>query len=373
MRSSVAISIAAVILHASVAYGQGKGRPLAGSTHNPPVFVDEPTLWLTLLNRSDAGYAIKAHVEVSGATSRTDLLRIDWRQKGKVVASAKCKLDIDTAEKYASGDCDYDPSGNKPLVAKGPVDAELIYWDDQQEKEYLVRTLKVNVGVWKERGKQLMYQIVPDDVLAAAWIHHGGKEAVNSGVYRRPVLYLWFASDKPMPNAAMRCTAAGKKLEDFELSPGSGGGEVEADHIPEKGERLTYEWEQQRLTMDIFWGPKSELKDWAQKGQVLADNPGKWECGLRVEGKTLRQISFTVDKDGMIQQDEIQSGKGAIPTVPGVVLVDLRIPKDAGWDVRIRPDAMKKSMGYGLPWPSHAKVKTIHASYPGKSGYPDPK
>jgi hypothetical protein len=34
---------------------------------------------------------------------------------------------------------------------------------------------------------------------------------------------------------------------------------------------------------------------------------------------------------------------------------------------------MKKSRGYGLPWPSGAGVKAIHAAFPAKRGLPDPK
>jgi hypothetical protein len=57
-----------------------------------------------------------------------------------------------------------------------------------------------------------------------------------------------------------------------------------------------------------------------------------------------------------------------------IALIDLRLTKDSqSFDKRINPAAMKKSMGYGLPWPTHPKVKIIQASYPPKFGQPDPK
>jgi hypothetical protein len=92
---------------------------------------------------------------------------------------------------------------------------------------------------------------------------------------------------------------------------------------------------------------------------------------LAAAGKTKTSSA----KDGMVLQDEIQTGKNAVPMVSNkVALIDLRLTKDSSaWDERIVPAELKKSMGYGLPWPVHPKVKTIHASYPPKSGLPDPK
>ena len=145
-----------------------------------------------------------------------------------------------------------------------------------------------------------------------------------------------------------------------------------------KGERVFYHWARKKLLVNIYWGDRSTLK-WdmpknTEPDRVLSDNPGQWSCGLRTEGKTIRIINFTVDAKGMIQQDEIQSGKNPIPVVSNaVVLVDVRLTKDSSaYDKRINPAAMKKSMQFGLPWPDHPKVKEIQASYPPKSGLADP-
>ena len=103
-----------------------------------------------------------------------------------------------------------------------------------------------------------------------------------------------------------------------------------------------------------------------EHGRFLIDNPGKWDCMLRDEGKPIRQFLFTVNKDGMIQHDEMQTGKRPITTYDGSVLVDVRIAKDSTVDKRIRPDVMKKGLSVGLPWPDHAKVKAVHAAFPPK-------
>jgi hypothetical protein len=349
--------------------------PPPASQHTPPVVLDEASVHVRLIGRGSDGYNFAGYVELSGVTSRTDLARIDWKQKGKLIASAKCDLNIDVESKYAYGSCD---NRDVNATATGDVEGQLIYWDDQEEKEYLVRTFTARVH--SAKGLAWTWQFSPDDVLAAAWLYHGNAEAENS-TYRRPVLYVWTSGNGYL-HPSFRCTVNGTtRIEDFEGSPQSGSDtiEIEADHLPEKGDRVTYRWKKHKLLLDVYWGKRDTLK-WEMptqtpQGRVLSDNPGKWECKLRHEGKTIRLVNFTVDADGMVQQDEVQSGEGAIPTVsPKVVLVDVRLTPDAaGFDERIVPSAMKASMGFGLPWPKHAKVKEIHASYPPKSGQPDPK
>jgi hypothetical protein len=345
--------------------------PAPGSEHKPPVILDEASVHLELFGQGSEGYNFRAHVEISGFSSKTDTARLDWRSKGKVVASAKCDLGLD--DNYAYGSCEF---REKALKVTGPIEAQLVYWDDQEEKEYLVRTFKVNVHHWK--GQWDTWQIAPDDVLASAWMYSANDEAGDS-TYRRPALYIWF-TDTHLANPVLRCKVGEKKIADIELSEqgGSDTEDIEADHQPKKGDRVTYHWNKKKLLLDVYWGKRSTLKwEYPEKTKadgVLSDNPGLWECGLRNDGKTIRQLRFTVDADGMIQQDEIQTGKNPIPVVSQrVVLIDVRLTKDsATFDKRINPAAMKKSMGFGLPWPDHPKVKEIHASYPAKSGYADP-
>jgi len=371
MRTLIAL---ALIAFPSLAFATPAApKPLPASQHSPPVILDEASVHVALIPRSDEGYVFRAHVEMTGFTSKTDTARLEWKQAGKVIATAKCSLDRD--DKYASGSCTYE---GKPIKAKGEVEADLIYWDDQAERDYLVRTFKF--AAYDFKGQWETWQIFPDDVLASAWIYMGHDDDNNS-TYRRPTLYLWFSNGDPINDGVLRCTVDGKKkLTDIPLSPqgGSDSGEIEADYQPKKGDRLTYRWQHSKMLMDILWGKRSTLKwDMATKqakDSVLSDNPGAWDCKLRHEGKSIRQLQFTVDANGMIKQDEIQSGKGAIPVVSDrVVLVDVRLTPDSQtFDKRIVPAALKKSMGFGLPWPTHAKVKTIQASYPPKSGMPDP-
>ncbi len=373
--------LASCIVFLSSSAALAGGPALSASEHQPAVILDEASVHVKLIQHANNGYGFNSYVEIAGLTSKRDAVRLDWMQSGKVLATAKCELSFDERaarhDLYATGHCDY--TGN--VKAIGAVDAQLVYRDDQADKEYLVRTFKLTVRHYK--GLFEDWQIIPDDVLAAAWIYmgHGGDDdATHSGSYRRPTLYLWFTGDW-LNDGALRCTIGGKKIVDVDLGRQDGDDttDIQFDQKPKAGKAVTYFWSKQRFNMDIYWGKRDTLANDLGKNvppdRVLADNPGKWECALRHDGKAIRQIAFTVDNDGMIQQDEIQSGKNAIPTVSNfVVLVDLRLTKDsATYDKRIAPEAMKKSMGFGLPWPDHPKVKTIQASYPVKSGLPDPK
>jgi hypothetical protein len=49
----------------------------------------------------------------------------------------------------------------------------------------------------------------------------------------------------------------------------------------------------------------------------------------------------------------------------------VRIPKDNGLEKRLRPEAAKKSIGFGVPWPDHPKAKELQATFPPAMGLPD--
>ena len=368
-----------LVLSSSSVFAAGKLIPAA--QHKPPIVLDEASVYVKLVPHADNGYGWVSYVEIAGLTSNKDAARIDWKQGGKVLATAKCELSFEaraaTHDFYATGHCNF----TNNVKATGAVEPELVVRDDQDDKEYLVRTFKMNVHHYK--GLSEDWQVSADDALGAAWIYHGhgsDDDSRHTGSYRRPNLYLWFTGDW-LNDGALRCTAAGKKVPDIALSRQSDPSETDIEFVqlPKNGKRVRYVWSKQIFLMEVYWGKRDTLAGDLGKNveadNVLADNPGAWECALRHDGKAIRQLAFTVDNDGMIQQDEIQSGKNAIPTVSDrVVLVDLRLTKDsATFDQRIAPEAIKKSMGFGLPWPDHAKVKKIHASLPGKSGLPDPK
>jgi len=187
----------------------------------------------------------------------------------------------------------------------------------------------------------------------------------------QPLFLFWIAQDpSALGDLKLRCTVDGAAIDDIPMSP-EHAGRIEADTNPRTGKSLHYVWSHVEAHAEIFWGP--DKNPIYSNPKRLADHPGKWDCMVRSNGKAIRELLFTVGADGMIAQDPIQSGKGASPTVDGVVAIDMRIPKDAGFDLRIRPDAIRKSRNFGLPWPEHPNAKAFLASLPPASGLPDPK
>src|SRR5262249_17729697 len=159
-----------------------------------------------------------------------------------------------------------------------------------------------------------------------------------------------------------RCTVDGTKLPDFKAEP--------TNHTNNSGAEISHTWtraKDQRGYTFVNWGvvvemrlgTKEELKAVGDmsKQRLAIDNPGKWAWDYRNNGKVFRKFSFIVNDQGRIAPSEMQSGRWPVKTFDDTVMVDMRIPDDNGYERRIRSDAMKKSVGWGLPWPEHPKAK----------------
>jgi hypothetical protein len=351
------------------------GKRLAGAAHVPARFVDEASTEVMLARRADGktdGYAFNAYALIAGATSATDRVRMDWTQGGKLVATTRCSMDV---YQDSSGGvlCRYD---GKPLTAKGPIDAELVYSDDGDGNDYLLRTYKVVVAKYPSFG-DAVWQLVPDDLLGAAWVKHAGRFVLHDAREGHPHFYFWAAHENNLGNATMRCTVNGAKLPDIKLdggSPTSAGFQVQAVEHPRTGKELAYRWSHVEGVADVYFGsradyPGAETMD--GKVVFLAEHAGAWVCQVRNDGAAIRELAFTVNDKGFVRS-ALQTAAGAPPTFDNVSAVELRFPKGATFDTRVRPEAMKKSRGYGLPWPAGPAVKASQATFPPASGLPDP-
>jgi hypothetical protein len=359
--------------HPVAAKAKGGGKRLDGSAHTPPMFIDESTTEIRVM-RNMAGYEFYAFAFVSGANvEKSDRYTFEWTQGGKVLATANCEWGHDAGDKpgdIIGVNCAY---RDKPVMAKGPIEAKLVYHDDEDGNEYLLRTYKLNVAKFTSFGDPV-WQIVPDDLLAQVWAVHNRGD-VNQTEGQKLMLRFWMAGtfDGSSPDMTARCTVDGNKVDDIkgvaEAAPG--GFQIEADPYTKDGKHTKYTWTHVQFETDIFYGKKDtkDVPDEMKKAHgILGDHPGKWDCMLRHEGKVLREVLFTVGDDGRVHSD-LENAK--FPTLPWVVPVETRFPKDH-WDTRVKPDAMKKSRGFGLPWPDAASVKSAQATYGSASGLPDP-
>ncbi|MBA3392457.1 MAG: hypothetical protein H0T89_07435 [Deltaproteobacteria bacterium] len=341
-------------------------KPLAAAKHTPPVYLDVPSVWIQIVSRDDSGYGVKAEFRIAGATSSADRVRFDWKSGGKVVGTGTCSSDYYADNKIIFASCEL----QKDVKAKGPIDIDVVYIDDADDKEYLVTTLKTTVMNWKGIGKSQHWGHTPDDLLATAWI----RNSEDSSTFHVPLFDFW-SSANLVGEHQLRCTVDGKKLPDFEVhldnSKASSQTSIESSFTQPKVQR-TYAYTHVGMNPGFHYGSKSDFGSYdASKVRWAIDNPGKWDCMLRMGGKPVRQFMFTVNNKGMIEPSEMQKGKGALPTLPWVALIDMKIPKDNGVEKRIRADALKKSIGFGIPWPDHPKAKELQAAFPPTMGTPD--
>src|SRR5690349_15134317 len=66
--------------------------PVRGEQHTPALFLDEPQTTVFLQSR-DKGYQFEVATRIVGTKSNHDRARVDWKQGGKVVGTAACKLE----------------------------------------------------------------------------------------------------------------------------------------------------------------------------------------------------------------------------------------------------------------------------------------
>ena len=345
------LSIAALTSLAGVAHA---GPPLARD-QSPPKFVDEAETIIFLGNvRPEGAYEFNYSTRVYGVGSSSDAIRVDWIQKGKVLGTKRCAIPGDGALIQ----CRYD---GKPLTAAGEVTAEVFYLDDENDSEYLLRTYKLTIGTFRWQDKRT-YQVMGDDLIGTTYAWHSTRgQALD--------LYFWVASSVGDVDAKLRCSVGGKRLPDFQVKSGSNG-TIEADEEID-GQVVNYRW-QTVVLEGLQYGHLPEDDKHSAADRFLGTNPGDWACDLRREGKVIRQYRFHVTPEGRVAPHPGQGGKDAPYLLEGLVLIDTTIPADSAIDQRVNPEAIRKGMRFGQPWPQHPSIKEMLAKLPKASGLPDP-
>ncbi len=294
----------------------------AASTATAAPFVREEETQLRVISRGEEGYFPDAQLQVTGSSNGPDSMRLVWKAGTKTLATIKCSW-----EERIVG-CEH---RGKALTTTGAITAELIYWDDKAETDTVIRTFRTKV---KKFGKN-DWAIVADDVLGAAWMTHE-LSPVSSDFEFSATRSTW-STALDRQGFWARCTVDEKPLEDL---PISGGDDADLDVRDEHDK--THHWRKMSLRFPVIWGSNDEGKKrrYTSPPVTFIDNPGSWMCKLRHEGKTVRELRFTVGADGMIENDEMQSGANPVRLAPGVVLIDSRLTKDSSsFDERLDPAA----------------------------------
>lgn len=377
-RTLLSLACLALLAGLGAAPASAGGLPPPASKLEPPRYIDETLTELFLMNRV-GGYVFTIRSSFRGPSSESDALRIDLVQKGKVIASQRCRLGSTLRKTGLPFECDYE---GKPVKAVGELTANLIYIDDQAEKEYLLRQFHVAVGVFPWM-KEKHYQILQDDMLGTAFVTHQTESAVYEGQGDHQLVFSYWTTGK-VETPDLRCTVDGKRLPD-EGAYGIGvGGAITVDMLAGKEKRV-YSWSSAGFSPErLLWGTFEEVKatrGWStwdhakaneERYHFLADHPGSWACDARVDGQVLRSFTFQVNDKGRVLPSAAQSAPGFPLLPPGVVHVEMRIPAKGHGETRFRPQAIRKSMRYGMPWPKHPSFEAFKKSLPPASGLPDP-
>jgi hypothetical protein len=160
--------------------------------------------------------------------------------------------------------------------------------------------------------------------------------------------------------------ANGAKLPDISVSQQTSDPDIEIEIRPtQNAETKKYIWQYVSGEADVRPGPlPKDATKVADRVAYFAHYPGKWECQVVHKDKVVRNLAFSVSKDGYVEADPAQTG---LRSPSDVVPIALSFGKDI-LDVRVRPAVMTKSRGWGLPWPKPPTTK-----FPPASGLPDPK
>jgi hypothetical protein len=367
---------AAALLAPQLANAAPGAKLAAGTSRDPQLFLDEPESLVEVRN-GDGGYTIRVSGRLSGYSNTADQLFVELKQKGKLLEKIPCEHSLySTAEKWSNFLC----TGTKAQKTPGQIEAALIYRDDVTEQSYLVRTFSTAVHASSFNGGPTWVG-TPDDLLGAAYVRH---IAPDLGNHRGPALELQYWTTGEVRDPRLRCTVDGRKLPDFETSsfntPLDTTDELTLDQTV-NGARQTIKWVRHHTRLaKVIPGDKAlaakamliDVDELEQHYAPMADMAGAWVCDVRAAGAAGRRFSFTVTAEGKVARHPSQDAEGATPSWRNVSLIAVSFPDGEPFDARVRPEAMRKSMGFGLAWP--AGTEELRAGFPAKKkGAIEPK
>lgn len=377
---------AALALAASVtAAGTG-----AWAQSAPARTIDESELVVRLETNRDGNthqstyrFVVHAPVSGNGNVHPHDILRVDWKQGGRVLASQRCMINRADGD-FASVDCRLE---NPTLTAFGAVQADIVYMDEQAHQEQLLRTMNLRVGrYWQWSGMngnrpihEAVYQVIGDDLLSVGWLWirpaaERGEYSTSAGPFPRMLFSYWYSGHgRPgRRNEFMRCTVDGQALGDIHAyhnddnEPQLEAGDRQHDPHGTPNETV-YGWYHTGVRTDIWVGarPTGDSREvrnfqrrpnWANE-VFTAEHPGQWVCGYHMDADVVREFRFTVNPDGTVAPGAQQQGPNAISIPESMRLVDMRIPNPDPFDASVQPAVMRAAGPWGHPWANPQAVE----------------
>lgn len=288
--------------------------------------------------------------------------------------------------------------------ASGPMDLDVYYIDGSSNKEYLAKTLKIDVRkVARTRGS-----VGQREPYAPSFYINRHGEILSNILYFREVEYpsytqvngLTYYSDRVVElvfnyseNENFAGPALGRLVVEVDGKPvemkvpnntvmqdemgyGEQAGKYNVEHSdrdadqyfkggPPYKERIGFA--RRSMLLPLHWGPKSTTNP---PSKVFTnDHPGEWKVTWLIERKPVRIFRFKIGADGLpIKHPEQEKG---LSLAPNAILVDTEIPGEGGeFDGRLTNEFVKNGGFFGRFWAT-LEMQKAAAAVP-KKGRPFP-
>ena len=357
------------------------GTMLCGqvSAQDAPVrMVDESELYVRLWTPNhETGYVVRVDATVYGVTSSQDAIRLDVKQGRRQIATVRCPF---RARDENAGQLRCETSRDTPLTATGDVTVDLVYVDDVAESTEVIRTLQLRVNAYpywirSDGSRQIMgsdWQIDGADMLgtAFAYMQSPSLQQTEANEPQAMSFYAAFSGSYSGRSAVLRCTAGGTRIPDRTVSMSSFGDFVGEERLSPQSEIRRVGWYRTRITVqDLWWGTRIEIPASGTgyntaETVFLGQYPGLWSCDLRSEGNVLRTFRFTADAQGRVVPHAEQSGPGALRMLPGLALIDVRLPSPNTIDTIVDPAAIRRASQFGRAWTQPDAVREMLGALP---------
>lgn len=368
---------------------------LAAPAAAAPLF-DDGYVVINLVNESSSQsgnkpskveYSPAMRMRVFGA-DQGDALKVRWLKGKKVLVERRCVLKGKNGEGRVdlSDRCWGRDAGVK---VHGALSVEVRFVDDSEEKETLLRTMKVRVErYWRVdrimKGKAVhspRYQVVGSDLmgLSYAWL----SEPDNITPYGDVYFYFWSTlanDDTNYRDPSWRCKRDGKSVPEMNVDGHrviESIADIKQQDDQMRGKKRVSEWYGWRLMWvkpQLIWSKERNAKAPSTVSSTrynISKNPGSYVCRLRNEGESVREFSFVVTDNGLLAPHGAQ-GEDGLTLRPGAFFVDMRvIPNKA--EHSFDNKAAKKSVAFGRPWRKADDVKAHLKGLPKTFGSAVPK
>lgn len=384
-------ALAALAVTAGAAGAAAQNAPPAAQ---PAIHVDDyqTNVWLwTDTHPPVSHYRFTVSTVLFGSNlGAHSMLRVDWKQSGRTLATQSCPLQLDGTTR-AEVECQL---AQPTLDASGPVSAELRYIDDNTGADVPLRTLNLRVGrYWNWTGMErnrpvhvAVYQIVPNDLLGSSIVRLRAPGDA-SHFYAPVVFYFYTAQERPgwpAGQATFQCSVDGQRIP-TDLTGGSdwidtaaGGDNIVVDDRrydtrAHDATTVHYAWTQLRVFPNLRYRTRAWRTNSPPPSPYFDMNsrPGHWVCQLRTNGAAVREFRFTVTPTGIEPHPE-QAAANGVFLAPGSFLVDTRFPNPNTFDRIFDPAAIRAGGFFGHAWTQPAAFTEMFGSLPPATGASEP-